>query len=116
MIPDINECAVADVCGDALFVDRCANEPGSYTCECKANGQLAQNKSASPCSSSRHEPKLSFRTCVNRNECADLGRQLCPTRSVCRDTYGSYECDCVKGFKPETNEHGRVVACHRESK
>ena len=38
--------------------------------------------------------------CEDRNECTD-GSNLCDAKADCINNYGSYECECIKGYEYE---------------
>ena len=89
---DVNECdTLPKPCalagdGDNEVNQVCINEPGQpgqlgYRCECPSGYE-----------------KNGSGDCIDIDECADSAQYGCPVNSTCRDTDGSYECDCATGF------------------
>ena len=40
---------------------------------------------------------MQYKIYIDLNECTH--GQICPSNSYCRNTVGSYKCECKKGFK-----------------
>lgn len=43
---------------------------------------------------------------IDINECLETRQNLCPVRSQCENTQGSYKCNCDEGFEPIPNRNG----------
>ena len=92
---DINECTD----GTHRCEQICRNSPGSYNCSCNAGYILANDRHG--CTSKTFNdfsnPPAIFKPYyyADIDECA-LGTDACA--QVCRDTVGSYRCECNPGY------------------
>ncbi|CBY33082.1 unnamed protein product [Oikopleura dioica] len=102
---------------------RCVNLEGQRRCLCEEGYELAADQSScertktlcelKKCEMDCEEkngiafclcPKPGFvlghdgRTCVDENECLTQGIGICRSSEVCHNVYGSYRCDCAKGY------------------
>ncbi|XP_013888665.1 nephronectin [Austrofundulus limnaeus] len=114
---DLNECGLKP----RPCKHRCMNTPGSYKCFCQDGYTLQADGSCRNVRTCYHancqygcevmkgavrctcpSPGLRLgpdrRSCVDVNECA-LGRDTCPHRRKCINTFGSFLCRCHLGFK-----------------
>uniref|UniRef100_A0A2C9JE69 Cubilin n=1 Tax=Biomphalaria glabrata TaxID=6526 RepID=A0A2C9JE69_BIOGL len=87
---DINECSNSSYCSGSFV--QCINLNGSAECRCLSGYERPTNSS----------------TCQDINECENSLLNNCLTPSVCNNTWGSYECVCMKGFH---NVSGQCSAC-----
>ncbi|XP_048581546.1 uncharacterized protein LOC5510058 isoform X2 [Nematostella vectensis] len=78
------------------------NAPGSYTCRCMA-GYRGPKTTFSP----HHARNVS---CTDIDECADK-QSRCPNNAVCKNTAGSYDCVCKKGFEMSDGECKDIDEC-----
>ncbi|VUZ53202.1 unnamed protein product [Hymenolepis diminuta] len=78
---DVNECVLGiDTCGHD---HKCINDEGGYHCECAPGYRLNWDN----------------RTCIDINECVEMGaRNICQSGN-CVNTPGSFRCDCPSGFR-----------------
>ncbi|XP_076810619.1 uncharacterized protein LOC143453252 isoform X4 [Clavelina lepadiformis] len=118
---DVDECLSEDVCLPRVNNGVCVNREGSYSCECLPgyHGDGISNCSdVDECMSGEHEcaanmicentngsyvcvcPRDGFSMdgdeCININECNDAN--ICPLKTDCVDSPGSYECVCKVGY------------------
>ncbi|XP_066564165.1 adhesion G protein-coupled receptor E5 isoform X2 [Amia ocellicauda] len=90
---DINECQeTPDMCGSNAV---CFNGAGNYSCTCNS-GYISSNG------------KEDFKT-ANESTCEDLDEcsqtpTICGSNSSCKNTAGSYKCDCHSGFSKSGND------------
>ncbi|GMR31928.1 hypothetical protein PMAYCL1PPCAC_02123, partial [Pristionchus mayeri] len=89
---DIDECSDGTHKCD-LPSERCINLAGSHRCECNGPAYVG-----------------SGRECVDNNEC-ETKQYSCPEYALCRNTVGSYECNCDKGFRAVEGKGGRLAKC-----
>ncbi|XP_060570647.1 fibrillin-2-like isoform X2 [Ruditapes philippinarum] len=121
-------CADIDECeqGTADCEQNCINEPGFYNCYCNTGYILNDDRSScekvsDPClqlqnlNCSHHCIALDVgyacgcrkgfqilsdkETCSDVNECTDADLNLCDKVATCRNTYGSFTCECPTGTK-----------------
>uniref|UniRef100_A0A8C6A0V0 Adhesion G protein-coupled receptor E1 n=1 Tax=Marmota marmota marmota TaxID=9994 RepID=A0A8C6A0V0_MARMA len=109
---DVNECADTTTCPAYAT---CTNTVGSYYCTCK-QGFLSsnrQNQFRGPgvkCEGQFDGANLSRWFFFYIDECVDM----CPLRSDCTNTPGSYSCTCHPGFAPSHGQRhfrGQGVEC-----
>ncbi|CAG5078173.1 Oidioi.mRNA.OKI2018_I69.PAR.g8920.t1.cds [Oikopleura dioica] len=109
---------------------RCVNLEGYRRCLCEEGYDLAADQSScvrtkSLCELKKCEmdceekngvafclcPKPGFilghdgKTCVDENECLTQGIGICRSSEVCHNVYGSYRCDCAKGYARPGGSH-----------
>lgn len=61
---------------------KCVNERGVYKCICPKGFLLAGNEMS----------------CIDHNECLDVGAFECPINQQCVNMYGGYKCKCNTGY------------------
>ncbi|XP_023373793.1 CD97 antigen isoform X1 [Otolemur garnettii] len=90
---DINECMSPRRMDCGKFAD-CHNVEGSYYCACIPGFGLT--------SGAKRFQNKSENTCQDVDECQQSPR-VCKSHGICRNTPGSYTCQCLPGFvlKPE---------------
>ncbi|KAJ6646501.1 Fibulin-1 [Pseudolycoriella hygida] len=78
---DIDECATNE---NSCAPDQtCRNKQGGYTCFCQPG----------------HEFNKNSHRCEDINECEQFKGQVCPANTECHNTIGSYNCECLSGFR-----------------
>lgn len=86
---DINECLQNDIsCGPYAM---CMNSEGSYYCVCNLGYKLL--------SGAESFTNKSENTCQDVDECSS-GQHKCHSSTICKNTIGSYKCQCRPGWKP----------------
>ena len=95
MYLDVNECLRADACSKNSV---CVNVPNSFYCTCRDGytgiGTACEGKSSMICLFLIAIVKIVY-ACEDINECLS---HKCSRNEVCRNTEGSYRCDCQAGF------------------
>ena len=99
---DIDECATSN----AGCQTDCTNTDGSFFCGCAEGYEVSLNGFS--CQGERFEGKNLLILCVNSSleesnldveECL-TGQDTCDaSSSICRNTVGSFECDCNAGYE-----------------
>lgn len=81
------EKARSDPCQEAGCQHSCKSKGNSYECLCHDGFAL----------------EVDGKTCKDINECVD--KDLCPGQHLrCENTVGGFECNCVSGFKKDSDE------------
>ncbi|XP_059150257.1 fibrillin-1-like isoform X2 [Physella acuta] len=130
---DINECAE----GNISCTQECANTEGSFICSCRQGYQLASDGiSCSPCEIPAYgmncsgtcdckgqgscdpvegcvcDKNWSGESCdVDVNECDQ--ENVCPIGQLCRNTLGSFDCQCPSGYEKKGDDCLDINECKR---
>ena len=100
---DINECDLGlDNCN---MLENCVNTLGSFTCVCKAGFVMTNGKKIKKWT---FFPSINISgMCNDKNECKDPNIEYCGQNAECKNTWGSFECNCKSGY--EMNALGLCV-------
>ena len=82
-------------CGHGAF---CSNNVGGFACVCRLGFRVDAHKIDNSDTNRTTEGLIAITTyCVDTDECAE--QNLCSKNSECKNTEGSYSCDCLDGFE-----------------
>ena len=109
---DIDECRVPSLnqCSNSKFLN-CINTPGSYHCDCEPGfspikfdlkGHPLECTDINECKSSKH---------VNNSNSTKNNNSICPPKTRCKNTPGSYYCECDRGFQQIIDESSQNIQC-----
>ncbi|XP_068167610.1 sushi domain-containing protein 1 isoform X3 [Antennarius striatus] len=90
-------CVFADVQGEVLTLDVCATCHANATCDDKLDG------SGKVCNCKYGFVGNGRILCQDKDECQIESSNICGQHTVCHNTYGSYYCTCLSGYKPSNN-------------
>lgn len=101
---DINECEIEN--GETLCEQLCDNNVGSYSCDCNDGFYLNTTDNHSCLSKLCHYLQHSILPLcfLDVDECqSDMHNCSSSEHKVCVDTYGSYLCECERGYDNVTD-------------
>nr|XP_046242195.1 sushi domain-containing protein 1 isoform X2 [Scatophagus argus] len=90
-------CVIADMLAEGQALDVCATCHANATCEDKSDG------SGKVCNCKYGFVGNGRTYCQDKDECQIGSSKICGQHTTCHNTYGSYYCTCLAGYRPSNN-------------